>query len=145
MKSRLRSREIDMDPLSTSIVEDLMDSGSEWKGVGDIVKLTLKALTDVVRVQGASIKEINNTLPTRASKSELSTGLSLKANLQDVSRTFSEVSNALDTRITLSEMNDLIKDYISKEEFQDALVVKGYGNDSKSSSKILTTGPGEQR
>ena len=58
MKKSLSSKqkEIDLDPLSTTIVEDLLDSNSEWKGISDIVKLTLKALADVVRVQGASIK-----------------------------------------------------------------------------------------
>ena len=84
-----KNRDIDLDPLSTSVVEDLLASAAEWKGVSDIVRLTLKAVTDVIRVQAASIKEINNMLPTRASKTELTTGLSLKANINDVSRTIS--------------------------------------------------------
>lgn len=51
-----KQKEMDLDPLSTNIIEDLLESNSEWKGINDIVKLTLKALTDVVRVQGASIR-----------------------------------------------------------------------------------------
>ena len=67
-KNYQKTRELDLDPLSTTVVEDLLESNTEWKGVPDIIKLSLKALTDIVRVQGASVREINNALPTRASK-----------------------------------------------------------------------------
>jgi len=69
----------------------------------------LKALTDVVRSQGESIKELEKQLPTRvsggvvlnpifikASKTELHTGLSLKSNISDISRTVSEIAASLD-------------------------------------------------
>lgn len=43
----LQSQELD--PYAPSIVQDLLSGTNEWKDVQDIVKLTLKALCDVVR------------------------------------------------------------------------------------------------
>ena len=37
---------------STVIVDDLINATSDWRNIEDIVRLTFKALTDVVRVQG---------------------------------------------------------------------------------------------
>ena len=39
----------DMDPYAPSIVQDLLAGGNEWRNIQDIIKLTLKAVCDVVR------------------------------------------------------------------------------------------------
>jgi hypothetical protein len=57
----------EIDPYSTAIVDDLLSSQAEWRSLNDIVRLTLKALTDVVRSQGESIKELEKQMPTRVS------------------------------------------------------------------------------
>ncbi len=38
-----------MDPYSPMIVQDMLSGHNEWRSVQDIVKLTLKALCDVVK------------------------------------------------------------------------------------------------
>ena len=81
-----------MDPYAPSIVQDLLTGGSEWRNIQDIIKLTLKAVCDVVRTQGLAIRELERVLPTKCNKSELNAGLSLKANVSDVSRTVAEVA-----------------------------------------------------
>ena len=68
-----------------------MQGSSEWRNINDIIRLSIKAITDVVRLQGESLKDLEKTFSSRASKSELNTGLSLKANVQDVSRTINEI------------------------------------------------------
>jgi hypothetical protein len=39
----------DMDPYAPSIVQDLLAGANEWRNIQDIIKLTLKAVCDVVR------------------------------------------------------------------------------------------------
>ena len=39
----------DMDPYAPSIVQDLLTGANEWRNIQDIIKLTLKAVCDVVR------------------------------------------------------------------------------------------------
>jgi hypothetical protein len=46
------------DMYSTVIVDDLLHGVNEWRNIQDIVRLTFKALSDVVRQQGASIREL---------------------------------------------------------------------------------------
>ena len=93
-----------MDPYAPSIVQDLLTGGNEWRNIQDIVKLTLKAVCDVVRSQGMAIRELERVLPTKCNKSELNAGLSLKANVSDVSRSIAEVSSHIDTRLSYEDV-----------------------------------------
>jgi len=38
---------------------------TEWKNIEDIVRLTFKALTDVVKAQGDTLRELERQMPTR--------------------------------------------------------------------------------
>jgi hypothetical protein len=87
------------DPYAPSLVNDLLTGGSnisggnnEWREIPDIVKLTFKAICDVVRSQGLAIREVERALPSKCTKSELNAGLTLKANASDVSRTIAELA-----------------------------------------------------
>jgi len=53
------------------IVDELLTGVNDWRHVPDIVKLTFKALSDVVRVQGATLAEVQKTLNNKASKAEV--------------------------------------------------------------------------
>jgi len=94
----------DLDPYAPSIVQDLLTGSNDWKNIQDIVKLTLKALCDVVRSQGLAIREMERVLPTKANKSELNAGLSLKANVSDVSRTIAEVAGSIESKLSFEEV-----------------------------------------
>jgi len=67
----------DLDPYAPSIAQDLLSASSsnEWRNIQDIVKLTLKAICDVVRCQGIAIRELERTMPTKCSKTELNNAL----------------------------------------------------------------------
>ena len=89
-----------MDPYAPSIVQDLLGANShEWKNIQEIVKMTFKALCDVVRSQGISLREMERSVPQRCSKAELSAGLSVKANVSDVSRTIAELAAQIEGKL----------------------------------------------
>jgi hypothetical protein len=49
---------LESDPYSPMIVEDLLQGANEWRNIQDIIRLTFKALTDVVKAQGEALKEL---------------------------------------------------------------------------------------
>ena len=57
--------DLELDPYSPAIVEDLLQGVNEWRNIQDIIRLTFKALTDVVKAQGETIRELERTMPTR--------------------------------------------------------------------------------
>lgn len=79
---------MDLDPFAPAIAHDLLHSNTkEWRGVADIVKLTMIALCDVMRCQGSALRELEHLMPTKCSKQELNVGLASKANLEDFVKT----------------------------------------------------------
>ncbi len=108
----------DMDPYAPSIVQDLLAGANEWRNIQDIIKLTLKAVCDVVRTQGLAIRELERVLPTKCNKSELNAGLSLKANVSDVSRTVADVAASIDTKLSTDDVRQMLDEKISKTDMQ---------------------------
>ena len=108
----------DMDPYAPSIVQDLLAGTNEWRNIQDIIKLTLKAVCEVVRTQGLAIRELERVLPTKCNKSELNAGLSLKANVSDVSRTVADVAASIDTKLSTDDVQHLLEEKISKTDMQ---------------------------
>ncbi|CAG9326047.1 unnamed protein product [Blepharisma stoltei] len=106
------------DPFSTVIVDDLLQGLNEWRNIQDIVRLTVKALTDVVKAQGSAIKDIERQLPQKASKAELSMSLAQKANLQDTSQVISELQESLNEKLNSFEIRALVEEKVSKSELQ---------------------------
>jgi len=51
-----------------------------------------------------AIRDLERSIPTKASKSELNAGLSLKANVSDVSRTIAEVASSIETKMSFEEI-----------------------------------------
>ena len=95
----------ELDPYAPSIVQDLLSGANEWRNIQDIIKLTLKAVCDVVRSQGLAIREMERVIPTKCNKSELNAGLSLKANVSDVSRTVADVASTVDAKLSHEEVS----------------------------------------
>lgn len=80
------------------------------------MKLTFKALCDVLRQQGLALRELERQLPTKASKSELNAGLSLKANVADVSRTLADVASNMESKLTFEEIQALLDERVSRSD-----------------------------
>lgn len=91
---------------------------NEWRNIQDIVRTTIKALCEVVRSQGVSIRELEKQIVTKASKSELNSGLNIKANVADVMRTFSEVASSIESRPTMEEIHSFLDEKVSKNDLQ---------------------------
>ncbi|EAR84714.1 hypothetical protein TTHERM_00637160 (macronuclear) [Tetrahymena thermophila SB210] len=114
----------DTDAYSTMIVEDLLQGANEWRNIQDIIRLTLRALTDVVKAQSDTIREIERQLPTKASKSEMNTQLAQKANITEVSRTIAEIAQGIDNKICYDDLQLMLKDFVSKNDLQYQLSSK---------------------
>jgi hypothetical protein len=112
------NKSAELDPYAPSLVQDLLTGANEWRNIQDIIKLTLKAVCDVVRSQGLAIRELERVIPTKCNKSELNAGLSLKANVSDVSRTVADVAASIDTKLSLEEVQQLLEDKVAKSDVQ---------------------------
>lgn len=107
-----------VDPYAPSIVQDLLAGSTDWKNIQDIVKLTLKAIADVLRSHGLALRELERLAPTKASKAEMNAGLSLKANVADVSRTIAELAQNVEQRLTFEEVQSMLDDKVGKGDLQ---------------------------
>lgn len=78
------------------------------------MKLTFKAICDVLKHQGLAIRELERLAPTKASKAEMNAGLSLKANVADVSRTIAEIASGMEGKLSFEEVQGLMEERVSK-------------------------------
>jgi len=58
----------------------MLQGHNEWRSVHDIVKLTLKALCDVVRSQGIALREVERQLPSLCSINQVELQMAEKAD-----------------------------------------------------------------
>mmetsp|Transcript_28599 Transcript_28599/g.50853 ORF Transcript_28599/g.50853 Transcript_28599/m.50853 type:complete len:756 (+) Transcript_28599:1026-3293(+) len=113
-----RSRFIEGEAESTAIVEDLLGSYNEWRSIPDIVRMSVKALTEVVRVQGATLKELERQVNSKVSKTEFAGAISQKANLVECNQSIHELSNALQDKVGLLDLQSMLEDKITRNELQ---------------------------
>jgi len=111
----------DADPYSVSALQELLQRNTDWINIQDIVRTTLKAVCDTIRIQAEAIKDLERTVATKASKSEVSSGLLQKANVSDVSRTIAEVAANMESKVSLEDLQELLKEKVSGSEFQRAI------------------------
>ena len=112
------------DPYYPMLVDDLLKGLNDWKNVQDIIRLTFKALSDVVRVQGEAIKDLEHGLQTRVSRSELTSALALKISATEVSRELNDFASALDSKASVDDLRALLDDKVSKTDLQYQLSSK---------------------
>jgi hypothetical protein len=56
---------------STAVVDDLLNGMNDWRNIQDIVRITLKALFEVVKTQGATIQRLEEEILNKASWHEV--------------------------------------------------------------------------
>merc|ERR1712185_635942 len=78
--------------------DDLTEGLNDWQPVQEIVRLTFKALHDVVKAQGETLKNVEKTLGHKVSKPDLTTSLSEKVNINELRHTFEELSQVIDAK-----------------------------------------------
>jgi len=106
------------EPYSATVVDDLLKGISEWRNIQDIIRLTFKALSDVVKAQGQGIQELERQMQTRVTKAELQSAVSNKANATDVSSWIAEVQAGLNSRVPYLDIQNVLDEKISRADLQ---------------------------
>ena len=119
----IRSR-IETDPYNPVLVEDLINGLNDWRSVQDIVRLTFKALSDVVKSQGATIKELEVQLPGKASKSEISQCITMKNSYNEIARTLSDLKASIENKMNLDDVYSIVEEKVSRSDLQYLLGTK---------------------
>jgi hypothetical protein len=101
--------------------------------VQEIVRLTFKALSDVVKSQGATIKELELQLPTKASKCEISSCLSMKTSFNEVSRSISELKSSVESKMNIDDVYSIVEEKVSRADLQFLLGSKASYEELRSS------------
>jgi len=112
------------DPYYPLLVDDLLKGLNDWKNVQDIIRLTFKALSDVVRVQGEAIRDLERASQTKVSRTELTSALAGKVNAADLGRELSDLLAALDSKPSTEDLRSALEDKVSKSELQYQLSAK---------------------
>jgi hypothetical protein len=86
------------------VVDDLIQGMGDWRNIQDIVRLTFRAVNDVLKEQGTRIADLELALADKASRDEMRQSLALKAGVDDVNRTLGEVSATLDGTATADDV-----------------------------------------
>ena len=76
---------------------------NEWRQVHDIVKLTMKALCDVVRTQGSALREVERQIPLLATKAHLDEQIMTKPSIDEVQRVISELEQQIQSPPSLDD------------------------------------------
>ena len=96
------------DIYSVTIVEDLLGGTGEWRSIEDIVRLTLKALTDVVKTQGVALREVENQLSNRPTRNELNDTMGTKAERREVDQLFTELQRSVEKKASRLDVEDKV-------------------------------------
>ena len=84
---------------NSSYIDQLLNSPIEWKHVNDVVRITIKSLSEMIKIQAASIKDLEKQMAMKASKTELNSGLTIKASHTDVTRRINELEMKIDSKL----------------------------------------------
>lgn len=91
------------------VVDDLLGGINDWQNIQDIVRLTFKALSDVVKSQGSDIHDLKKDLQHKANKSDMKVALTTVDILQ-------ELKILIDSKLSIDDVKDLLIEKISKAE-----------------------------
>lgn len=112
------------DPYSTRIVDDMLNNLSEWRNIDDIVRLTFKAMTDVLKTQNSAIRELEKQMAVKVSKNEFSSMVSNKTDASQVHAIVNDMRASIDHLLPNKDYQTFIEDYVSKSELQYMLSQK---------------------
>ena len=98
VQPRVHTEFAQMPPRRGTGDNDLEEGRGEWVEVPEIVRLTFKALHDVVKAQGEAIKNLERGLAQKVGKSEQASALAEKVNLSEIGQTFDELSRVIDAK-----------------------------------------------
>ena len=102
----------------------LMDGTGTWQPVPEIVRLTFKALHDVVKAQGEQIKTLEKTMLQKVSKGDHAAALAEKVNLSELTHTFEELSRVIDSKADAQDVAAAVEKKANRSEVTAALKLK---------------------
>lgn len=109
---------------SPEIVQELLETNSEWTNIQDIIKLTFKGIYQTLKVQNDCIKDFEQILPLKADTHEVLNLLNSKANLNDIKRTMAEVASNLELKANSADLKRMLENKIDRQEVTHKLQSK---------------------
>ena len=81
-----------------------------------MVKLSFKAVHQVLYHHVQLIQELQQVLPTKANKSEVHAQMAQKANLIDMKKTMAEVAANIESRLSFEDARRLLDEKVSRAD-----------------------------
>ena len=91
--------------------ENKIFESSEWQSTPEIIKITFKSLFDLTQTHSALIKQLEEQIATKSSKTELLNALATKQNSADVMRNLSDINCKLEQKATNEDIKMISNDY----------------------------------
>jgi hypothetical protein len=89
---------------------------TDWRSVQDVVRLTLKALSDVVKAQGTAIRDLERQLPQKLNKSEAQTLLSQKVSSSELTGHLADIQAVIESRGPLMDLQAQLEQKVSRSD-----------------------------
>jgi hypothetical protein len=99
------------DPTDVIVVDELLNGLNDWRTVPDIVRLTFKALSDVIKSHTASLRDLEIQIATKANRSELIQ----KVNNSDLQRLLAENRNGGEVK-NFETFQTLLEEKLTRKE-----------------------------
>ena len=87
------------------IIIILKQALNECSNINEIIRISLKSLTDTVKSQGIAIRDLSKKLSNKPSREELDNYLKFKSNNND------EIFQAINNCVNINQFNDLIHQF----------------------------------
>lgn len=103
---------------------DLVEGLHEWRPVQEIVRLTFKALHDVVRAQAEAIRNLEKALGAKVSRPEHAATLAEKVSISELSHTFDDLSKIIDAKLDAADAAGVLESKADRSATEAALQSK---------------------
>ena len=109
-----------------------------------MIKLSFKAVHQVLYHHVALFQEIQQVLPTKANKADVHQQLSQKANLLDMKKTMAEVAANIESRVSFDDAKRLLEDKVTRVDFHYQLQNKPSFDDIKAIMEQMSVSPQQE-
>ena len=89
---------------------------SDWRNINEIIRVSIKSLTDTVKNQGMAIRDLDKKIRTKPSREEIDNILNFKANNDDIFQALNNLSQELLDRPKNEEIYKILDEKINKNE-----------------------------
>ena len=90
---------------------------SNCNNVNEIIRISLKSLTDTVKNQGMAIRDLSKKLSNKPSREEIDNYLKFKPNSDEIFQAINNLSHEIDNRPTHEEISNALEQKMNKNEY----------------------------